>query len=147
MTGEATTVINPDPDHSHPDPIGQPLRHRVLVVDDNTDLARLTSYYLTRHGYQVATARSGPEAIEAARFFLPRVVLLDIGLPGMDGFQVAEVMREMAETKDATIIAISAHDPQSNPNRSLRARFDHQLVKPVDFKDLLALLAPTDSLM
>ena len=139
-------MINPDPAYSHADATGQTERRRVLVVDDNADLARLTSYFLARHGYQVATALSGPEAIEAVRSFFPRVVLLDIGLPGMDGYEVAEVMREMAETKAATIIAISAHDPLSDPDRSVRARFDHQLVKPVDFKDLLALLDPPGSL-
>jgi two-component system, chemotaxis family, CheB/CheR fusion protein len=113
-----------------------------MVVDDNADLARLTSLVLEKYGFDVATAQDGPLAIEIARSFRPHVVLLDIGLPGMDGYEVADVLRGNSETKDAIIIAISAFDRDVDRGRSGQAGFDHRLVKPVDFRTLLLLFNP-----
>ena len=81
---------------------------RVLVVDDNQDLVRTTSFLLKSQGFEVATAHDGCAAIEKARSFRPDFVLLDIGLPILDGYQVAERLRGDASTKEAMIIAISA---------------------------------------
>lgn len=114
----------------------------MLVVDDNVDLMKLTSFLLVHHGFDVATALDGPAALEKARSFLPHVILLDIGLPGMDGYEVAEALRSDAQTKGAVIIAISAYDRHAHHRRSEHARFDHHLVKPVDFDALLTLFEP-----
>jgi two-component system, sensor histidine kinase len=118
---------------------------RVLVVEDNVDLAQLTSVLLVHHGFDVATAADGHIAIERAVSFRPHVILLDIGLPGMDGYQVADALRADPRTKDALIIAISAYDRDDYPGRSGQAGFDHHLVKPVDFDDLVLLFNPGPS--
>jgi CheY-like chemotaxis protein len=114
---------------------------RVLVVDDNLDLAGLMSMVLAHHGFQVATAPNGHAAIETARSFRPQVVLLDIGLPDMDGYQVAQTLRRDVGLEKATYIAISAYDLNSRPFRARESRFDHFLVKPVDLERLIALLS------
>jgi two-component system CheB/CheR fusion protein len=121
---------------------GREGRRRVMVVDDNADLARLASLVLATYGFDVTTAHDGPVAIEIARSFRPHVVLLDIGLPGMDGYQVADVLRGNSETKDAIIIAISAFDRDVDHGRSGQTGFDHRLVKPVDFDALVLLFNP-----
>ena len=116
---------------------------RVLVVEDNADLAKLTSVLLVHHGFDVATAADGQMAIESALSFRPHVILLDIGLPGMDGYQVADVLRADPKTRDSIIIAISAYDRDDYPGRSGQAGFDHHLVKPVDFDELVLLFNPS----
>jgi CheY-like chemotaxis protein len=113
---------------------------RVLIVDDNLDLAGLMSRVLAYHGFQVATAPNGHMAIETARSFRPQVVLLDIGLPDMDGYQVAQALRRDVGLEKATYIAISAYDLSSRPLRAREAWFDHFLVKPVDLERLISLL-------
>jgi CheY-like chemotaxis protein len=118
-------------------------RHRrVLVVDDNAVLAKLTSVLLVHRGFDVATASDGHVAIAMARSFRPHVILLDIGLPGMEGYQVGEVLRADAETRDAIIIAVSAYSRDVHPGRSGKAGFDHHLVKPVDSDALQLLFNP-----
>jgi CheY-like chemotaxis protein len=116
-------------------------RRRVLVVDDNRDVVRTTSLLLKSQGFDVATAHDGRAAIEKARSFQPHFVLLDIGLPILDGYQVAERLRGDARTKKATIIAISAYDRDCYVTGSQEAAFDHHLVKPVYFDALLALFS------
>jgi CheY-like chemotaxis protein len=112
---------------------------RILVVDDNVDTARGMSRLLSRLGQQVHTAHDGPSAIEAARAFHPEFVLLDIGLPGMDGYQVARRMRE-AGGADAVIIAVSGYGREEDRRMSKEAGIDHHLVKPVDLEALAALI-------
>lgn len=124
---------------------GRPDRRRVLVVDDNADLVRLTALLLSNRGFTVETAPDGPMAVKTARFFRPHVVLLDIGLPGMDGYDVAQALRSGVETKDAIIIAVSAYDRQAHHHRSVQAGFDHHLVKPVDLDSLFLLCASARS--
>jgi CheY-like chemotaxis protein len=114
---------------------------RVLIVDDSVDTARGMAKILRRAGYDVHAVYDGFSAIEAARTFHPNIVLLDIGLPSMDGYQIAEELRKGAHGSDLVIIAISGYGPDQDPKRSLAAGFDHHLVKPVDFHSLLALLA------
>jgi DNA-binding response OmpR family regulator len=114
--------------------------YRVLVVDDNADIARLVTLLLQHCGFDVRTLLDGHLVLATARSFRPHFILLDIGLPGMDGYQVAELVREDADLKDVVIIAISAYSPGMSPGRSRPAKFDHYLVKPVDFQSLLSLL-------
>ena len=92
-------------------------------------------------GHEVATAHSGPEAIEAAREYRPEFVLLDIGLPGMDGYEVAARLRQEECCKDAVIVAVSGYGQDEDRRRSKEAGFDHHLIKPLDHDALLSLLA------
>jgi CheY-like chemotaxis protein len=120
------------------DPFGRPF---ILVADDNRDQARSLSLLVRLAGFDVETVFDGPQVLRAARACRPDVILLDIGLPGMDGFQVAAQIRSDPELKTMFIIAISAYDMDVFQDRSMRTGFDHHLVKPVHFDTLIALLA------
>ncbi len=109
---------------------------RVLVVDDSEDTAEMMTALLEMDGHQVQVAHSGPGALEAAAVFLPDVVLLDIGLPGLDGYQVAQRLREDPVLKDVTLIAASGYGQEADLNRSREVGFDRHLVKPVDPREL-----------
>ena len=114
---------------------------RVLVVDDNVDTARGMARLLKLNGHEVRAVHSGPDAIEAARSFRPEFVLLDIGLPGMDGYKVAATLRGEDSGKGAVIVAVSGYGQEDDRRKSLEAGIDHHLVKPVDLDDLIAFLA------
>ena len=114
---------------------------RILVVDDNVDTARGMTRLLTIIGHEVATAHSGPEAIEVARRHRPEFILLDIGLPGMSGYDVASKLRQEECCKDAVIVAISGYGQEEDRRRSRDAGFDFHLVKPLDHEALLTLLS------
>ncbi len=120
-------------------PPAGPMR-RVLVVDDNVDSARGTALILSRNGHEVRVAYDGPGAVAAAQEFLPEFVLLDIGLPGMDGYEVARHLREDANLAGLTLVAVSGYGQESDRRRSQEAGFDQHLVKPVDPGVLLGLL-------
>ena len=113
---------------------------RVLVVDDNVDSARGTSFILSRQGHDVRLAYDGPAAVTAAQEFRPEFVLLDIGLPGMDGYEVARRLRQDENLRGLTLIAVSGYGQESDRRRSQEAGFDRHLVKPVDPGVLLGFL-------
>lgn len=115
-------------------------RLRVLVVDDNADIARLMTLLLQHNGFDVRTLFDGPPVLAAARSFRPHFILLDIGLPGLDGYQVAAQLRGDSELNDMVLIAASGYSPDMYPNRSRPTRFDHHLTKPVGLETLLPLL-------
>jgi signal transduction histidine kinase len=121
-----------------PPPEGQPLR--VLVVDDNEDIADLMFVALGAAGYEVTLARDGEGALEAAASVRPDAVVLDLGLPGLDGFEVARRLRADPTQKGVLIIALSGYGQASDRQRSEEAGVDQHLVKPVDFKALQAAL-------
>jgi CheY-like chemotaxis protein len=110
---------------------------RVLVVDDNLASAAALTDLLQMSGYEVQLVHDGREAIAAARLRRPEIVLLDIGLPGMDGYQVARQLRAEEGVREATIIAITGYGEEQALRRSREAGFDHHLVKPVDYDGLL----------
>ncbi|WP_437933700.1 hybrid sensor histidine kinase/response regulator [Sorangium sp. So ce341] len=114
---------------------------RILVVEDNPDVAESLVMLLQALGHDVAMARSGPEALEAAPAFLPDVVLLDIGLPGMDGYEVARQLRRRPELERALLVALSGYGQDEDRRRSRAAGFDHHLVKPVSRAVLQPLIA------
>ena len=114
---------------------------RVLVVDDNEDGARILGRLLKGCGYHAELTHDGPTALEAARVRPPDVVLLDIGLPGMDGFEVARRLREREGPDRALLVAITGYGREEDLRRSREAGFDHHLVKPVDPQSLTDLLA------
>ena len=131
-THETTTVLEPG---KHP---GRSLR--VLVVEDNVDAGDTLSLLLRLYGQEVQLARSGPTALEIASVFRPDLVLLDIGLPGMDGYQVAKHLRERPEFKDVMLCALTGYTPsEADRHRQQETGFDHYYVKPVDVTKLLEL--------
>jgi PAS domain S-box-containing protein len=114
---------------------------RILVVDDNVDTARGMARLLKLLGHEVAMAHSGPEALDVAREHRPEFVLLDIGLPGMDGYEVASRLRREECSLGAVIIAVSGYGQDEDRRRSKEAGFDHHLIKPLDHDALLSLLS------
>ena len=106
-------------------------KRRFLVVDDNRDAAESMSMLLQMWGHEVAFAYDGPSALETAEHWQPEAVFLDIGLPGMDGYEVAVRLRELPQAKRAVLIAITGYGQDDDRLRSQRAGIDHHLVKPV----------------
>jgi signal transduction histidine kinase/integral membrane sensor domain MASE1/ActR/RegA family two-component response regulator len=118
---------------------------RILVVDDNRDAATTLAALLRRKGDDVRLAFDGREAIEAAAEFQPQIVLLDIGLPAMNGFEVARHIRRTAAGASAVLVALTGWSQEEDRRRSREAGFDHHLVKPVDHPTLERLLASIES--
>jgi CheY-like chemotaxis protein len=112
----------------------------VLVVDDNVDAARGLEQVLALSGHRVMLAHDGPSALAAAAKRPPQVVLLDIGLPGMDGYTVAAKLREAGHDR-AALVAITGYGQDDDLRRSSAAGFDRHLVKPIDGATLRKLLA------
>jgi CheY-like chemotaxis protein len=113
---------------------------RVLIVDDNEDAAELLALLLRDQGYETMVAYDGPAALEAVHGFLPEVVILDIGLPVMDGYEVARQLRAMPESAHARIVALTGYGQASDFERSREAGADAHLVKPVDVHELRAVI-------
>jgi CheY-like chemotaxis protein/two-component sensor histidine kinase len=121
-------------------------RRRILVVDDNADTANSLAMVLRRMGHDILTAHDGLEAVHAAAAFRPEVILLDIGLPKMNGYDVAKQIRQQPWDKKVAIIAVSGWGQEEDKRRALEAGFDHHLTKPVEpaaLGRLLALISPS----
>jgi CheY-like chemotaxis protein len=114
---------------------------RILVVDDLQASAETLSTLLQMEGFQVRVAHDGQEALSIAREFRPNVVLLDIGLPGMNGFEVAHGLRKQPESREALLIALTGYGEAESRTRSAQAGFDFHMVKPADVNLLLSMLA------
>jgi signal transduction histidine kinase len=114
---------------------------RILVVDDNRDTALTLSQLLNRRGHEVRTAYDGPGALKAAQDFKPDVFLLDLGLPGIDGYELARRLRSDGFA-DALLIAISGYAQASDQKESRAAGFDRHFAKPMEFGELLAAICP-----
>jgi PAS domain S-box-containing protein len=119
-------------------------RRRILVVDDKRSNAQSLEVLLRALGQEVYTAYDGKEALEMARLHRPDVVLLDIGLPIIDGYEVARRCREQPELQRTTLVAMTGYGQDSDRQRSHEAGFDAHLVKPVDLDNLLLLLSQPD---
>jgi CheY-like chemotaxis protein len=113
---------------------------RVLVVDDNRDAAETLARLMEMWGHDVTIGSSGPEALEHAAQSLPDVVLLDIGMPGMNGFEVARRLRELPGGNELRVIAMTGYGGAEDRRKSAESGIDHHLVKPVDFAALQSLL-------
>jgi CheY-like chemotaxis protein len=106
---------------------------RVLIVEDNAATAKLLAMLLRTHGYEVQTASDGSEALRSAEDRWPDVVLLDIGLPGMDGYQVAERIQSRSTNGwKPVLIAMSGHGKCEERYRGLAASIDRHFIKPID---------------
>jgi CheY-like chemotaxis protein len=114
---------------------------RILVVDDNRDGAASLALLLKIYGHEARTAHDGLEAVTSADHFRPEVVLMDLGLPKLDGFEAARRIRERTWSEGIVLIALTGRDGEEDRRRSLAAGFDHHLVKPVDVAALTKLLA------
>lgn len=114
---------------------------RIMVVDDNVDAASMLAMLLEALGHQVIVEHASRKALERAKVEAPQVCLLDIGLPEIDGNELAQRLRAEPETAHSLLIAITGYGQEQDRKQTLAAGFDHHLVKPVDTKKLAALLA------
>ena len=113
---------------------------RVLVVEDNPDVAETTATMLTLAGHTLRVAPDGIQALASAEEFAPEVVLLDVGLPRLDGYQVARRMRQLPATRHALLIGLTGYGMAADRQRGREAGFDHHLLKPADPAALYALI-------
>ena len=114
---------------------------RVLLVDDNVDAADSMAMLIRLEGHEVLALHDGFDIVEQARSFRPDIALLDLGLPGRDGYQVARDLRETADLKDLVLVAVTGYGQDEDRRRTREAGFASHLVKPVDLDELLQLLA------
>jgi two-component system CheB/CheR fusion protein len=114
---------------------------RILVVDDSPDIRDSTALMLSLEGYETQVAANGEEALQMAASFRPTVILLDIGLPDLSGYEVVRRLRESQDFAVTRIIAISGYDTPEARDRAAEAGFDHHLSKPVPLKELEILLS------
>jgi len=119
---------------------GPTASRRVLIVDDNPDAAEALGTALRLEGHSIETARDGPEALSKAVAFEPDAVVLDIGLPGMDGYEVARKLREDPRLARLLLVAVSGYGQDDDRRRAREAGFDHHLTKPVPVADINALI-------
>jgi two-component system CheB/CheR fusion protein len=128
---------------ARPLPTANPLTavtaRRILVVDDNADAARMLSELLRSQGHEVLNVDGGAAALEAADEFLPDVVMLDIGMPGMSGCEVARRLRERRRSPEPLIVAVTGWGKLEDEIRGREAGFDLHLVKPVEGEHLIKL--------
>jgi PAS domain S-box-containing protein len=119
--------------------------HRVLIVDDNEDSAESLALLLRLEGQDVRVAYNGPAAMKLAEEFLPEMVFLDIGMPGMDGYEVARRLRTIPQLKNAVLVAQTGWGQDEDRQRSREAGFKEHLVKPTDPTALRSLLESLDA--
>jgi CheY-like chemotaxis protein len=118
-------------------------KKKILVVDDNQDSAMSLGMMLRLMGNDIRTAHDGLAAVEAAARFQPDMILLDIGLPKLNGYDACRQIREQPWSKETIIVALTGWGQDEDRRRSHEAGFDHHLVKPVEISALQALLSET----
>ncbi|HEX4445964.1 MAG TPA: response regulator, partial [Polyangiaceae bacterium] len=118
---------------------------RVLIVDDNVDAAELLAASLDALGHVTRVAYDGPSALQAAVDFVPEVALLDIGLPVMDGYELARQLRQMDTASPTWLVAITGYGQAADRRSAHEAGFDEHLVKPVNVDALLGILRRLDA--
>ncbi len=134
----------PDPEPATADP--KPTRRlKVLIVDDMMEVAQTIGWVIEEMGHTYRLVHDGRQVLEAARDFRPDAILLDIGLPGMDGYAVCRLLRQDPELKGTTIIAQSGWGQDKHKASAVEAGFDHHVVKPIDFCALERIIAGVSS--
>jgi CheY-like chemotaxis protein/nitrogen-specific signal transduction histidine kinase len=118
-----------------------PAGRRVLVVDDNADAADSIAVLLRMEGHEVKTVYDGHQALASSQVFAPSVVVLDVGLPGMNGYEVARRLRELPETRRALFIALTGYGQKEDRSLAAAAGFDHHFIKPADPRAIHAVIA------
>lgn len=116
-------------------------KHRVLVVDDNHDAATTLAYLLKSAGYEVETCFSGPDALATATQFGPDACVLDINMPGMDGYELARKLREKDPNRALVFATVTAYQDYSHLEKAVDAGFDLHFTKPADYQDVADQLA------
>ena len=116
----------------------------VLIVDDNVDAALMLSDLLSSIGYATRVAHDAPQALAIAEEYVPDIALLDIGLPAMDGYELARRLREKPTWCEVRLIAVTGYGQSSDRKRSLEAGFDHHLVKPIGLAALQQVIPRDD---
>jgi two-component system CheB/CheR fusion protein len=122
----------------NPEPVS---RRRVLIVDDNLEAAEMLATLLEAHGHDTRVAGDGPSALTIAPVFKPEVALLDIGLPVMDGYELARRLRSIAGFASTRLVAITGYGQATDRRSSREAGFDEHLVKPVNVDRLIKILS------
>jgi two-component system phosphate regulon response regulator PhoB len=117
------------------------MSHRILVCDDEPDITALVAYHLAKAGYRVSTAASGPEALKAAREERPDVVVLDLMLPGLSGYEILKELRARAETRDVGVILLTARRDEPDRIKGLSLGADDYLTKPFSPQELTLRVA------
>jgi len=117
------------------------LPQKVLVVDDNIDAAHTLQALLSMQGVQASVAHDGAEAVEHVRRDPPEVVVMDIGMPVMNGYEAARRIREMRPARDILLVALTGWGQYADKARATEAGFDFHFVKPLQIEDLMACLA------
>ena len=118
---------------------------RILIVDDNVDGAETLATLLMLSGHTVELAHTGPDALKVAHAFQPRVMFLDIDLPGMSGYEVARQLRSDSSINGLTLVALTGWGSEEDRQRAQNAGFDHHLTKPVEIEKLHSLLVEIDA--
>jgi CheY-like chemotaxis protein len=113
---------------------------RVLVVDDNADAAETVAAYLRLEGHEAKVVTESAEVLGSARVFEPQVVVLDIGLPGLDGYQIARQLRAQPHMRDALLIAVTGYGREEDRASAAAAGFDCHFVKPADPLEIQAAI-------
>jgi CheY-like chemotaxis protein len=108
----------------------------ILIVDDNALNAKLTKLLLVQNGYAVETAGDANEALQLLETFIPRLILMDLQLPGTDGFELTRRLRADAATRDIIIVALTAYAMKGDERRALEAGCDGYIAKPIDTRTL-----------
>ena len=116
---------------------------RILIVDDNRDIALTMSSILEYEGYEVRCAHDGTQALAICDSFAPHVVLLDIGLPDLDGYVVAQTIRQRCARHSMRIFAVTGYGSPEDREQALASGFDRHIVKPVPAEQLITMLAET----
>jgi CheY-like chemotaxis protein len=137
---DAPVVADPPPLAGSPRERDRSRSLRVLVIDDNVQSAASLALIVKLWGHDTRVVHGGPEALDVAGAYRPEVVLLDIGLPGMDGYTVARHLRATPGLDGALLVAITGYGREEDRQRSRDAGFDHHLVKPLDLDALQSLL-------
>lgn len=114
---------------------------RILLVDDCPDVCASLAMLLRMWGHEVLTVGDGAACLSAVENYLPHLVLLDVGLPGMDGYEVARRLSDQPPARPPRLITMSGHGLDEDFDRSRRSGCDRHLVKPVDLRDLRRILA------
>jgi CheY-like chemotaxis protein len=113
---------------------------KILVVDDNVDAANTLQALLDMDGFSASVAYDGLAAVAAIADVQPDVVVMDIGMPGLDGYDAARMIRQQHGNRNITLIALTGWGQSNDRKRASEAGFDHHLVKPVDYNTLLECL-------
>jgi two-component system CheB/CheR fusion protein len=110
---------------------------RILIVDDNHQAADIAAELLSLYGHQTAVAYSGVEGLQTAAVFAPDVMLLDLGMPGMDGYEVAATLRALPEYRHLALVAFTAWGDAATRERTHSVGFDHHLTKPASLDEIV----------